>query len=123
MSNKRISMAIAKSSIHGTRLVGIRFGPVGGAKKESVAVRVAVQVGIAAPDTAVQVCLAPSAVLPFINCTVPVGLAPAPVPTTFAVKVTLPPPAGRVEVEGVTVVVVLMPLTVTVTPGDVVEVA
>lgn len=67
------------------------------------------QVGEDAPETAVHVWAVPSAVLPFMNCTVPVGLAPVPVPTTVAVSVTLPPPAGRFVDELVTVVVVATP--------------
>ena len=96
------------------RRLGVRFGPAGGAKKDSVVVRVAAHCGVV-PETAVHVCAAPSAVLPFINCTVPVGLAPVPVPVTVAVSVTLPPPAGRVIVELVTTVVVAIPLPATVT--------
>src|SRR5207249_9167719 len=68
-------------------------------------ISVAVHVGDVAPDTAVHVCAVPSAVVPFMNCTVPVGLAPVPVPTTVAVSVTLPPDAILVG-EPVTVVVV-----------------
>jgi hypothetical protein len=74
----------------------MRFGPVGGAKKAKVVVKVAVHFGVE-PDTAVQVCAVPSTVLPFMNCTVPVGLAPVPVPVTVAVKVMLPPDAMLVE--------------------------
>ena len=68
-------------------------------------VKVALQVGTDAPDTAVHVCAAPRAIEPFINCTVPVGLAPVPVPVTVAVRVTLPPEVIFVD-ELVTVVVV-----------------
>lgn len=102
------------------RRVGIRLGPTGG-RNDSVAVRFAVQVGDAAPDMAEQVCAVLKAVAPFMNCTVPVGLAPVPVPTTVAVKVTLPPPAGRLIGDAITVVVVVCP-TAKLT-GDVVEVA
>ena len=77
----------------------------------------ALQVGMAAPATAVQVCGVPSAVLPFMNCTVPVGLAPVPVPVTVAVKVVLPPEAILVgeavsAVEVATVPVVDVTVTV-----------
>lgn len=94
------------------------MGGIGGARSESVAVSVALQVGEAAPDTPEHVCGVPSAVPPFINCTVPVGLAPVPVPTTVAVNVTLPPPAGRVVGEAVRLVVVVCP-TVKATAEDV----
>jgi len=86
-------------------MVGIRCGPDGGARKAKVVVNIAVQVGDVAPDTAVHVCAVPSAVVPFMNCTVPVGLAPVPVPTTVAISVTLPPDEILVD-ELVTVVVV-----------------
>ena len=86
-------------------MVGTRFGPVGGARKAKVVVSVALQVGDVAPETAEQVCGVPNAALPFINCTVPVGLAPVPVPTTVAVNVTLPPDLMLVD-ELVAVVVV-----------------
>lgn len=79
------------------------------------------QVGDAAPDTALHAAGVLRAVAPFMNCTVPVGLAPVPVPTTVAVRVTLPPPAGRLVGEAVTVVVVVCP-TVKLT-AEVVEVA
>ena len=85
------------------------MGPAGGAKNAKVVVSVALHVGDVAPETAEQVCVVPSAVDPFMNCTVPEGLAPAPVPVTVAVKVTLPPPAGRVVGEAVTIVVVVCP--------------
>jgi len=52
-----------------------------------------------------------------MNCTVPVGLAPAPVPTTVAVKVMLPP-EEMVVAEGLTLVVVVCP-TVNETADDV----
>ena len=98
-------------------MVGTRFGPVGGARKAKVVVSVVLQVGDVAPETAEQVCAVPSAVEPFMNCTVPVGLAPAPVPTTVAVSVTLPPDLMLVA-ELVTVVVVVCP-TVKVNADDV----
>ena len=86
-------------------MLGIRFGPDGGARKAKVVVNIAVQVGDVAPDTGAHVCAVPSAVVPFMNCTVPVGLAPVPVPTTVAVSVTLPPDEILID-ELVTVVVV-----------------
>lgn len=96
---------LAVSSRQGTRGVGMRRGPVWGVKKASVVDRVALHVG-EAPDTAVHVCGVPSAVDPFMNCTVPVGLAPVPVPTTVAVNVTFPPEEMLVG-ELVTVVAVV----------------
>ena len=89
-------------------MLGIRFGPDGGARKAKVVISVALHVGDVAPDTAVQVCAVPSAVVPFMNCTVPVGVAPVPVPTTVAVRVTLPPDEILMD-ELVTVVVVVCP--------------
>ncbi len=102
---KIINRTMPVSRNHGMRRVGMRFGPVGGVRNAKVVVRVALQVGEVAPDTAAQVAAAPSAVEPFMNCTVPVGLAPVPIPVTVAVKVMLPPEAILVE-ELVTVVVV-----------------
>jgi hypothetical protein len=87
--------------------VGIRRGPNGGTKKAKVVVKVAVHFGVV-PDTAVQVCAVPSTVPPFINWTVPVGLAPVPDPVTVAVKVMLPPEAMLME-ELVNAVVVACP--------------
>lgn len=102
--------------------MGICFGATGGTSSDSVAVRVAVQgVGDVAPEAEEHVCFMPKAVDPFMNCTIPVGLAPEPVPTTVAVSMTLPPPAGRLMGEAVTVVVVVCP-TVKLT-ADEVEVA
>jgi len=86
----------------------MRFSPDGGAKNDKVVMSVALQVGDVAPETAEHVCAVPSAVLPFMNCTVPVGLAPVPVPTTVAVSVTLPP-EEMVVAELVTVDVVVSP--------------
>lgn len=87
--------------------MGTRFGPAGGARKAKGVISVALQLGDVAPETAEQVAV-PSAVDPFMNCTVPVGLAPEPVPATVAVKVTLPPPAGRVVGDAVSIVVVMV---------------
>lgn len=86
----------------------MRFGPYGGAKNDKVVMSVALQVGGVAPETAEHVCAVPSAVLPFMNCTVPVGLAPVPAPATVAVSVTLPP-EEMVVAELRTMVVVLWP--------------
>lgn len=77
----------------------------GGVKNAKVVVKVALQVGADTPVTAVHVAGAPRAAIPFMNCTVPVGLAPVPDPVTVAVSVTLPPDAMLAE-ELVTVVVV-----------------
>ena len=96
---------------------GMRFGPDGGVRNAKVVVRVALQVGEDAPDTAIQVALAPSRAVPFMNCTVPIGLAPVPAPVTVAVNVTLPPEAILVD-ELVTIVVVCSP-TASGTPADV----
>ena len=98
----------AGNSKRTTRIVGIRFGPDGGARKAKVVISVALHVGEVAPDTAAQVCAIPSGVDPFMNCTVPVGLAAAPAPTTVAVSVTLPPDEMLVD-ELVTVVMVVCP--------------
>lgn len=95
----------------------MRFGPAGGARKAKVVFRVAVHVGDVAPDTAEHVCGVLRAVVPFMNCTVPVGLAPEPVPTTVAVNVTFPPDLMLME-ELVAVVVVVCP-TVSENAGDV----
>lgn len=97
--------------------MGMRFGPEGGARNAKVVVRVALHVGEDAPDTAAHVWAVPRVALPFMNCTVPVGLVPVPVPTTVAVNVTLPP-EEMVEAELVTVVEVVCP-TVKETAEDV----
>ena len=86
--------------------MGTRFGPTGGKMKDKFAGIVAVHVGTVVPDTAVQVAAEPRAVVPLLNCTVPVGLAPVPVEVTVAVSVTLPPPAGRLVGEAVRAVAV-----------------
>ena len=98
---------------------GMRFGGEGGTRNASVVVRVALQVGVAAPLTAVHVAGVPSVALPFMNCTVPVGLAPVPDAETVAVSVTLLPDL-MVVAELVTAVVVATP-TVILT-ADVVDV-
>ena len=102
--------------------MGRRWGPKGGARNERVVVNVALQVGTEAPATAVQVCADPKAVVPLLNCTVPLGLAPVPVDVTIAVSATLPPPAGRLIGEApkaVVVAVVPPPPTVRVVAPDV----
>src|SRR5438105_3916983 len=105
---KKITSAKSSGSIHRTRSVGMRFGPDGGAKNDKVVMSVAMHVGGVAPETAEHVCAVPSAVLPFMNCTVPVGLAPVPAPATVAVSVTLPP-EEMVVAELRTLVVVVWP--------------
>jgi len=105
----RITIKSKKSTIQmgsvGTR--GLRCGMDGGAKNDSVVVSVAVQNAVAAvvPAVGVHVAAVESALLPFLNCTVPVGPAPWLVVATVAVRVTLPPEAILVT-ELVTVVVV-----------------
>jgi hypothetical protein len=88
-----------------------------------VVIRVAVQVpGVeAVPAVGMQVAAVPRAVVPFMNCTVPVGPARLfVVPVTFAVKVTLPPDAIEVALGVTTVVVICVPpVTVTVIAADV----
>jgi hypothetical protein len=84
------------------------MGSLGGARNASVVISVAVQVPgvVGVPAVGVQVAAVPSAVVPFMNCTVPVGPARALVfPVTFAERVTLPPDATVVTL-GVTTVVV-----------------
>ena len=108
LRTSRIRRTTPIGRARGTRSLGMRFGPEGGAQNAKVVESVALQVGEAAPDTAVHVWAVPRVALPFMNCTVPVGLAPAPVPTTVAVSVTLPPDAMLVD-ELVTVVVVVCP--------------
>ena len=85
----------------------------GGASTDRFVVSVAVQV--AAVVLGMQVAGLPRAVVPFMNCTVPVGAVVAPaLPVTVAVSVTLPPAAIDVALE-VIVVVVFTGLLVTVT--------
>jgi hypothetical protein len=114
----------ATNQIGPTGKFRIRFaGATGGVRSASVVIRVAVHVpGVeAVPAAGMQVAAVPSAVVPFMNCTVPVGPATLlVVPVTFAVKVTLPPDAIDVAL-GVTTVVVacVPPVTVTVIAADV----
>lgn len=103
---------------------GRRRGVGGGAKSDSVVINAAVQdPGVElVPAVGVQVAAVPSAVEPFMNCTVPVGPAPAwVVPATVAVKVTLPPEAMEVVLAVTVVVVTCVPFTVTVIASDVEE--
>src|SRR5713226_9062139 len=97
----------------------MRFGTEGGDRNAKVVVKVAVQnaVAVLVPAVGMHVTAVESAVVPFLNCTVPVGPAPLLVVETFAVRVTLPPEAILVA-ELVTLVVVCTP-TVTVTPAAV----
>jgi hypothetical protein len=94
-----------------------------GGVSASVVIRVAVHVpGVeAVPAVGMQVAAVPNAVVPFMNCTVPVGPAPLlVVPVTFAVKVTVPPDAIDVALGVTTVVVACVPLvTVTVMAAEV----
>jgi hypothetical protein len=88
-------------------MVGMRFGTDGGARNAKVAVRVAVQNAVAelAPAVGMHVTAVESALVPFLNCTVPVGPAPLLVVATVAVSITLPPEAILIA-EALTVVVV-----------------
>lgn len=56
----------------------MRFGTEGGDRNAKVVVKVAVQNAVAVPVPAVgmHVAAVESAVVPFLNCTVPVGPAP-----------------------------------------------
>jgi len=74
-------------------------------------------VAVLVPAVGVQITAVERLVVPFVNCTVPVGPPPLLVVETFAVRVTLPPEAILVD-ELVTAVVVSTP-TVSVTPADV----
>jgi hypothetical protein len=114
----------ATNHIGPTGKLGIRFaGATGGVRSASVVIRVAVHVpGFeAVPAVGVQVAAVPNAVVPFMNCTVPVGPAALlVVPVTFAVKVTEPPDAMVVTLGVTTVVVTCVPLvTVTVIATEV----
>jgi hypothetical protein len=76
---------------------------------------------VVVPAVGVQVAAVPSAAVPFMNCTFPVGpAAPLVVPVTFAVSVTLPPDATVATLEVTTVVVTWVPaVAVTVVAGEV----
>ena len=56
----------------------MRFGVYGGARKARVVVKVAVQdaVVVLVPAAGAHVTAVESALVPFLNCTVPVGPAP-----------------------------------------------
>jgi hypothetical protein len=77
---------------------------------DSVVVSVALQEAPTATDTApagVHVTALPSAVVPFINCTVPLGPTLLLLPDEiFAVRVTLPPDATLVRLDVTALVVV-----------------
>jgi hypothetical protein len=114
----------ATSHIGPTGKSRIRFaGATGGLRSASVVIRVAVHVpGVeAVPAVGVQVAAAPNAVVPFMNCTVPVGPAALlVVPVTFAVKVIVPPDAIDVALGVTTVVVGCVPaVAVTVIAAEV----
>src|SRR5713226_3886676 len=99
VSRKIVSSAPAAIHIRPTGKVGIWRGAGGGVRNDSVVISVAVQdPGVElVPAVGVQVVALPSAVDPFMNCTVPVTPAPLlVVPVTFAVSVTLPPEAIEV---------------------------
>jgi hypothetical protein len=72
----RSKKAAIQTGAAGTR--GLRCGTDGGARNDSVAVSVAVQkaVAVVVPAVGVHVTAAESVLLPFLNCTVPVGPAP-----------------------------------------------
>jgi hypothetical protein len=59
-------------------MFGTRFGIDGGARKARVVVKVAVQdaVVVLVPAVGAHVTAVESALVPFLNCTVPVGPAP-----------------------------------------------
>lgn len=87
----------------------------GGARKDSVVIRVAVQDAGADVVAAVGVHVAAleSAVDPLLNCTVPVGPTPLLTVVTFAVSVMLPPDMMLLTL-GVTCVAVVAFVTVSV---------
>jgi hypothetical protein len=120
----RIAASRSPATIHigakGKR--GSRFGSLGGVRSDSVVMSVAVHVpgAVLVPAVAVQVAGVPSAVVPLMNVTVPVGPAALFVPVTFAVSVTLPPELMLVPLEVTTVVVTWLPAAaVTVIEGEV----
>ena len=83
---------------------------------------VKVAVHVVPPLPAVQVAAAPSAALPFMNCTVPLGAATfIEAAVTVAVRVTLPPDAMDVALDETDVVVVTLLTTFTATAADVDE--
>lgn len=86
-----------------------------------ISVAVHVPGAVLVPAVAVQVAGVPSAAVPFMNVTVPVGPAALLfVPVTFAVSVTLPPELMLVALEVTTVVVTWLPAAaVTVIAGAV----
>lgn len=98
---------------------GIWGGAAGGVRNDRVGLRVAVQKAVAppAPAVGVQVAGARSVLVPFMNCTVPVGPAPLLVVVTLAVSVTVPPEV-ILDAELVRVVKVARPVIVNVTAGE-----
>lgn len=107
--NTSNSDAIMPSGSTGT--FGLGRGVVRGINSDSAVVSVALQEAFADADAdapeGVHVTALPSAVVPFMNCTVPLGPALLLLPDdTVAVSVTLPPDATLVGVEVIAVVVV-----------------
>jgi hypothetical protein len=104
---------------------GVGWVGTTGVKCDSVVISVAVQVPGVVPLPAVGAHAAgvPSAAVPFMNCTVPVGPGPPlVVPVTLAVSVTLPPEATVATLDVTTAVVAWVPefaLDVTVMAGEV----
>src|SRR4029077_16821472 len=101
---------IAASMPSGTiRTFGRTRGPARGINSDSAVVSVALQEAFVDPvaPVGVHVIALPSAVDPFINCTVPLGPALLLLlDVTVAVRVTLPPDATLVGLEVTAVVVV-----------------
>ena len=118
LSRRAIRRIVATSDRGAAGKLGRRrVGAAGGVRWESVVIRVAVQVPglVLVPAVGGQVAGEPSAVVPFINCTVPVGPGALLVPVTLAVSVTLPPDMMEVELDEAVVVVACLPaVTVTV---------
>src|SRR2546426_12314008 len=96
-SRNRSSRSNATGTTGWKRMPGMRFGPDGGVRNAKVVDRVALQEGEDAPDTAIQVALAPSMAVPFMNCSDPIGLAPGPAPVTAAGNVSRHPEAIFVD--------------------------
>jgi hypothetical protein len=93
-------------------------GVGGGVRSDSAVINVAVQDPgvVLVPAVGAHVAGLPSALPPFINCTVPVGPTPPLLPpVTLAVSVTLAPEVIDVELEVTVVVVAVVPPEVTVT--------
>jgi hypothetical protein len=109
------AMSVRQATIHigVAGKFGVWRGIGGGVRSDSVVANIAVQVVVLLP--AVHFAAAPSAAVPFMNCTVPLGGAPLDVVTvTVAVSVSLPPEAIDVALGVTTVVVACFAATVTV---------